>query len=124
MIVRYARARGYKGQGDDPHFTLEKDYLALGVHWRPGGRPAMVIIQSDSDGAPTMLELQYFDVIDPAIPKDWGFFGSTNGYYNLIPQAFDSDVLERYHDDDVEARGVFTRVVAEIQAFHAEVAAD
>lgn len=118
-MARYARARAYKGSGVDPSFTLGKMYLALGVQLQPTGRPAMIVVQRDSDGTPSLVELQYFDVVDPVIPSDWCFFDFGNGHHCIEPKEFGGDFWDRYHDADPVAERTFDRVIEKLKAFHA-----
>ena len=118
MKVLYARSRGYKGEGVDPHFTLGKTYIVLGVSFRPEGRPAMISIQRDSDNTPTMAELQYFDIVEPAIPGNWGVFNLGDGRYVIEPQEFRGDFWDRFHDADSEAEKTFQQVISRLEEFH------
>lgn len=118
MIVRYARARGYQGDGKDPHLTLGKEYLALGVTFRSDTYPVQVSIQRDSDGTPVLCDLKFFDVVDPGLPDGWGIFSSSPGYYSVEPSEFRGDFWDRFHDGEPDAEKLFTQVVDKVKAFH------
>ncbi|MGO4330130.1 hypothetical protein [Cupriavidus sp. M-11] len=118
MIVCYARERGYQGDDVDPSFTLEKEYLALGVLFFPDGRPALVTLQRDSDAIPVVIELRYLDVIDPVIPADWCLFELGDGRYGVRPKEFGGDFWDRYHDGEPHAGKLFEQVVDKLKAFH------
>lgn len=118
MKVRYARPRDYKGQGDDPSFTLGKTYVALGVRFQPEGRPAMITVQRDSDSTPVLVELQCFDVVDPAVPNDWTFLDFGSGRYSIAPREFGGDFWDRFHDENPEAEKTFEQVIERPKIFH------
>ncbi|WP_157221591.1 hypothetical protein [Herbaspirillum sp. YR522] len=122
MKVRYARLRDYKGQGDDPSFTIGKIYIALGVRFPPEGRSVMITVQRDSDSTPVLVELQYFDVIDPAVPNYWNFLDFDSGSYSIAPREFGGDFWDRFHDADPDAERTFRQVIKRIEVFHAELA--
>ncbi len=118
MKVLYARPRGYKGQGDDPSFTLGMTYVALDVRFQPEGRPAMITVQRDSDGTPVLVELQCFDVVDSAVPNDWTFLDFGNGRYAIAPREFVGDFWDRFHDENPEAEKTFEQVKEKLMTFH------
>lgn len=119
MKLRYARPRDYKGLGDDPSFTLGKTYVALGILFQPEGRPAMVTVQRDSDSTPVLVELQYFDVVAPAVPNDWNFLDLGGERYSIEPREFGGDFWDRFHDANPEAEKTFEQIIERLKILHA-----
>lgn len=116
MKVRYTRTRAYEGQGTDPSFTLGNTYLVLGVRFQSDDRPIMITVQRDSDRTPVLVELQCFDVVDPAIPSDWCLFDFGGGCYSVEPSGFGGDFWDRFHDADSEAEKTFMRVIEKLES--------
>lgn len=124
MILKYMRKRNEKLSDDeDPFYTLEKEYLVLGVSFNSSGKEWMdheVITLGDdipagAGGAP----LKCFDIVDPRIPSNWIIeYGDFYNSYYLYPQEFQGDFWERYHDSDPEAERLFKEVYRDIQHFH------
>lgn len=133
MMIRYARERGYKGEGRDPHVTLGRAYVVLGVVFRPAPYATQVCICTDadtkspphgqpySDGGPALFDMNFFDIVDPRIPAGWSMMDHGRGYYRLNPDEFGSDFWDRYHDADPDAEATFESVVGKLYAFHAGV---
>lgn len=121
MKVKYCKVQAHGGQEADPSFTLGNTYLVLGVRFLPEARPAMIIVQRDSDGTPVMAELRNFDIVDSAIPTDWCLSDFGGGSYAIEPSAFSGDFWDRYHDANPDAEKVFSQVVEVLAAFHAGV---
>lgn len=123
MIVKYVRERGYKGEDEDPHFTLGKDYIVLGIMYNAHFKSHTIHLPTDSDGDPVVLELECFDFIDESVPEGWVFRKLENGYLDLEPQEFSGDFWEDFHEGDEDKEGgealkVFQNVVNKIYAFH------
>lgn len=131
MMVRYARERGFKGQGHDPLLTIGRSYLVLGVVLRPVPYPTQICILTDadsgghfdgkpySDGGPGLFDMNVFDIADSSIPSGWSMLDQGQGYYSLSPNEFGGDFWDRFHDGDSEAERTFEQVVKELEVFHA-----
>ena len=130
MIVRYARERGYSGSGEDPLLTIGRDYVSLGIVFRPVPYTTQVCIETDvdagdhldgkpySDGGPGLFDLGFFDVVDPRIPPGWLMVDLGRGYYRLGPGEFCGDFWDRFHDGVPEAELLFEQVVNKLKTFH------
>ena len=120
MIVKFTMKREGKGEGADPSFTLGENYFVHGITFRSEGRSTMIGIQRGSDGTPVLVELKYFDIINPAIPSDWYFFDFKNGCYCLQPKEFGGNFWDEFHDDQPIAEKVFLEILNKIKTFHNE----
>jgi hypothetical protein len=140
MIIRYAKERAYDLCKEDESLTLGKGYIVLGITLEQGihadgsRRKSYVTIQRDSDGYPCCFDIEFFDVIDPAIPDGWIFSRLSNGAYSLGPQEFEGNFWEKFHEgepneiekmlkkhrgeEDIDAQTIFKEVVKKIQDFH------
>jgi hypothetical protein len=131
MIVRYVRARGYKGKGSDPVITIGKLYAVLSVVFRPAPHSMLVCICTDadaadhsdgkpySDGTPGLFDMSRFDIVDPRIPSEWSMLEHGGGYFRLCPSDFGGDFWDRFHDADSDAERTFETVVKMLNAYHA-----
>ena len=131
MIVRYARERGYKGLGKDPILTLGRNYVVLGVLFRPHPYVTQINIETNvddgdhsdgkpySDGGPGVFDMSFFDVVDPRVPSGWSLVVWEGGRYRLEPDEFAGDFWDRFHDADAVAEKVFDRVIKKVKFFHA-----
>jgi hypothetical protein len=117
MIVKYARERGYEGEGKDPHLTLGKEYVVIGINFRPGEKPEISIL-SDNDDGPGLESIEFFDIIDAAIPPNYGFY-VFKSFSRLGPLEFQGDFWDKYHDGDKEAETLFLKVFERIKKFSA-----
>lgn len=119
MILKYMRERGYQGEGKDPSFTLGNTYIALSISLNYiDKKPVYVGVQRESDGTPCLVELQFFDVLNPAIPSDWEFFDFKNNHYRLQPKEFGGDFWDEFHDANEAAEIVFLNVLEKLKKFH------
>lgn len=118
MIVCYTKERGYKGLYKDPHMTLGKKYIVFGILIRPNSLqyPTQITLLSDSDQTPCQFELNCFDMVDEAIPKDWVFTHLGSGYYRLCPKEFIGDFWDRFHEADKSAEKTFQVVYKRLEA--------
>ncbi|MDR5856737.1 hypothetical protein P9239_05760 [Caballeronia sp. LZ062] len=130
MMVRYARERGFKGQGCDPLLTLGRIYLVMGVVIRPAPYQVQVCILTDtdpgdhrdgkpySDGGPGLFDMNFFDIADVDVPPDWSMIDQGKGYYTLSPKEFGGDFWDRFHDGDSRAETTFEQVLKRLEVFH------
>gem|GEM_PF-4224429 len=49
MLTCYTRKRGYEGKERDPHMTIGKTYIALGIVFRPAPHTMQVSIHTDAE---------------------------------------------------------------------------
>lgn len=115
MIVMYARDRGFKGKGNDPHFTLGQLYIVLSFRITPDGFSNFFCIRSSSDGTPVLLESEYFDVVEPDVPTGWGLFDNKDGYYTLEPIEFSNKFWDDYNEGCQLASDLFEKVYSRLQ---------
>ncbi|PST17391.1 hypothetical protein C7U60_20195 [Mesorhizobium plurifarium] len=78
----------------------------------------MIGVQRDSDRYPVLVELEYFDVINPTVPPDWCFFDLGGGYYRLEPCGFGGDFWQDFHDGDRAAEASFAETISKLNAYH------
>ncbi|MFJ2994838.1 hypothetical protein [Pandoraea sp. NPDC087047] len=78
----------------------------------------MITVQRDSDSTPVLVELQCFDVVDPAVPNDWTFLDFGSGRYSIAPREFGGDFWDRFHDENPEAEKTFEQVIERLKIFH------
>ena len=120
MIVKYARERGYKGQGKDPSVSLGKKYLAFGIDFRPNSLeyPPLVIIWTDSEQNLAMFELSLFEIIVESVPTDWVFHDLGEGYLRLTPKEFLGEFWDQFNDGDENAEHISRSVRKKLEDFH------
>lgn len=117
MIARYARERGYCGEGKDPWLTLGKEYAVLGILIKL--KKFSIQVPSDDDDRPVFFDLQFFDIIDSRIPNGWNFFQRDVNTYNLCPTEFGNPTFwDLFHNSDLETVQIFQAVVNKIKTFH------
>lgn len=117
MIVKYVRERGYQGRGNDPLFTLNKDYIVLGYSIKQHDFLCEIDVVCDRENSPTMLDFQYCEVVDSSLPAHWIIKKNEYSFFTCPPEFID-DFPEKYEDNDPEAIKTFRRVVNETYAFH------
>ncbi|MCZ2497467.1 hypothetical protein GN316_11915 [Xylophilus sp. Kf1] len=125
MIAKYARIRDYKGVGVDPHLTLGKHYIVLGLTFKSNSveYPSQIHILSDSEPFPSLWDLRHFDIVDPRLPDNWVLrefenFRAVGGCHELCPAAFVGAFWDLFHDGDSLAENKFQQVLSQLRLFH------
>ncbi|PIE46915.1 MAG: hypothetical protein CSA42_05775 [Gammaproteobacteria bacterium] len=97
MIVKHTKLR----KPDDKALTLGKNYIVLIVDTEPNEQYPTICVRCDDDGTPAVFSLEFFDVVDPSIPTNWGWYeldSGIKGCYRLQPDEFSGDFWDDYHD--------------------------
>ncbi|KAA8734857.1 hypothetical protein F4V57_03610 [Acinetobacter qingfengensis] len=102
-------------------FTFSKKYLCFGIQFNEYLQTTEVSVRRDSDGTPSLVEIEKFEIIDSKIPPDWqvSFYQHGDNVRTFIePREFDGDFWELYHDGDPKADALFEEVYARLCQFH------
>jgi hypothetical protein len=92
------------------HLTLGRVYTVIGVDFYPN-EPPLLCIRSDSDGVPVLNKCEFFDVLASEVPLNYGFKFFPSGFARLEPVEFPENFWDRYHNGDIEAEKLFSKVM-------------
>ncbi|MFN9001752.1 MAG: hypothetical protein ACK5VW_06815 [Holosporales bacterium] len=121
MIVKYARERGYEGEGKDPYLTIGKNYIIVNLSFRSFDANTYITLAEEDDGeSGSVWDIKYFDIVDGSVPSEWVVTKFDHGVVWLSPKEFLGDFWELYHEGDEEAERIFAEVLAKIKAFHSK----
>ena len=93
--------------------TVGKMYIVITITIRPDEKHPSITVRSDDDGTPCVFSLDFFEVVDPKIPKNWGWYelnSGFKGYYRLQPTDFHGEFWDSYHDGDEESDKLFEKI--------------
>ena len=109
----------YKYQITPRHLRFGNVYIVLVLRFIIGNNDeyCKVCVQNDDDDYPCVFDFNDFEIIDERIPSNW-ILSVESSSYELMPEAFDGDFWERFHDSDKWAEQTFERVMEDLKEFH------
>lgn len=109
MIVKYTKLN----QKDKGSLVVGKMYIVIAISIRPDEKYPSVTVRREDDGTPCVFNLELFDVVDPKVSQNWGWYelnSGVKGYYRLQPIEFHGDFWDNYHDGNEKADKLFEEI--------------